>query len=126
MAVPPEAVTLMKRIPDHFIDDGCSNAPDRILGTSIRWACRIHDWRYCTRAHPRGTLTQSWRIMADQELRDFIRQALPWWKAWIARAYYGAVNWFGGYRAFDSCGPAVGGTCRHGLTWEDQPEGGTE
>lgn len=120
IARPPKAEELLQRIPAEFIDDGCSNAPDRLFGFDFAWACRIHDWRYCTRAHPPGTLTSSWRIMADVELREFIRASLPWRWRWVRWIYHAAVNLMGGYRAFDSCGMSAGPYCRHNLRYRKE------
>ena len=103
-------------VPERFIDDGCSMAPDSIMRTSIRWACRIHDWRYCTRSHPAGALTGKARKKADLELKVNMGLGLPWYTQWARRVYYLFVKRFGGrYRAFDSCGPDAGDFCRHNM-----------
>ncbi len=113
--VPAAARVLLRTIPRGFRDDGCSNAPDSVFGFRFRWVCRLHDWRYCTRCHPPGVLTQGWRHMADRELRSFISASLPWRWRWLKWAYYGGVWWAGGIEAFDSCGRDVGDFCRHGI-----------
>ena len=49
-----------------FCDDGCTTSPDGILGYDFSWACRIHDWRYCTRCHPPDSMSQLARRFADE------------------------------------------------------------
>ena len=80
---PAEAAALLAEIPDSFIDDGCSNSPDSIWGFRFRWACRIHDWRYCSRAHAAGTMHYANKMVADDELYDFIGSSLPWRWRWV-------------------------------------------
>jgi hypothetical protein len=100
------------RIPTDFIDDGCTNSPDGLFRVDLRWACRIHDWRYCTRCHAPGSMTAGARHRADDELRRHIDGA---WKGKIIPwLYWKAVHLFGGTNAYDSCGPAAGRVCRHG------------
>jgi hypothetical protein len=105
----------LPKIPPDFVDSGCSNAPDSIFGRPIAWACRIHDWRYCTRAHPAGAMTQRWRQDADRELGANVRGSLPFALRWVGWVYWRATHRFGGDDAFDSCGPEVGERCRHNL-----------
>lgn len=102
-------------IPDSFVDDGCSNSPDSICGTWIRPACRIHDWRYCTRCHPQGTMCKEHRKAADKELRASLAKLLPWWNQWVRWIYWRAVRRFGSLHAYDTCGQSAGDFCRHGM-----------
>lgn len=102
-------------IPAGFRDDGCSGAPDRLFGVDLRWACRVHDWMYCTRAWPPGHLDQAHRHEADRALGRMIRGALPWSLKWIGWLYYRMVHRYGGDHAYDSCGPEEGAWCRHNL-----------
>jgi len=102
-------------IPETFVDDGCSNSPDGLCGTDFRWACRIHDWRYCTRCHPFGTMCWKHRLKTDRELRRNLAVALPWWNQWIRFAYWFAVRRFGSFHAYDTCGPEAGERCRHNM-----------
>ena len=106
----------MPRVPANFIDDGCSNSPDSLCGTNFRWACRIHDWRYCTRAQPEGTMNKQSRKAADKELRKNLAIALPWYWQPIRWVYYRAVRRFGSLHSYNTCGPSAGNSCRHGLT----------
>ena len=109
------ALDLLAEIPEGFISDGCTNAPDTIFGFDLSDGCVIHDWRYCTRCHPPGALTQAWRIMSDVEMRDYFRAVLPTRWRWVRWIYHAFVNVVGGFRAFDSCGPEAGLICRHGM-----------
>ncbi len=109
------ALDVLDLIPDNFVDDGCSNAPDSIFGFEFGWACRIHDWRYCTRAHPAGAMTSYARELADGELAVNIRQTLPWRWRWVRFVYRFFVHRYGGIDAYDSCGPHVERRCRHRL-----------
>lgn len=112
---PDRALHILEHeIPDDFTDDGCSNSPDSLWGFSFRDACRIHDWRYCTRCHLPGSMTQSARHKADRELAQNIRARLPKRWRWVRYLYYFMVWKEGGTSAFDSCGPDAGGQCRHG------------
>jgi len=114
------ALDVLNSIPEDFVDDGCSNAPDSIFCKPIYFACRIHDFRYCTRAHPEGTMCPAHRKAADKELRRNMCTALPWYSQWIRWIYYRAVRRFGTLSAYNSCGPRAGNLCRHNLrppTW---------
>lgn len=110
----------LDRIPPLFKDDGCSNAPDRWLGVNLRPACRVHDFWYCTRAWPPGTLDQAHRSEADRFLGASVRALLPFGMKWAGWLYYRAVHRFGGDDAYDSCGPLAGERCRHNmpLRWD--------
>ena len=117
--IPEDSLALLRRIEidfPEFRDDGCSGAPDRILWWSLRWACRLHDWRYCSRAHDPWELDQAHRILADVELSQNVRASLPWGLRWLAGLLYGRLTDLGGgYRAWNSCGSEDGARCRHGL-----------
>ena len=104
-------------VPLEFIDDGCSAAPDKIFWIwDLKWACRIHDWRYCTRAHKPSEMTQYFRHIADLELRNNVRSVLPFGLGWLtALLFWRVVHLKGGDEAWNSCGPEVGERCRHGL-----------
>jgi hypothetical protein len=112
----PEAAAALAEIPDGFIDDGCSGwfTPDEWFGFCFRDACRLHDWRYCSRAHPGSAMRQADRAAADAELRENLRAILPWYWRWVGWAYYAGVFLAGGVRAWDSCGSRAGRRCRHG------------
>ena len=125
LPIPDTARELLRRIPSHFVDDGCTSSPDGWFGFDFRWACRIHDWLYCTRAHPAGTMTYEWKVKADHALSEFIRASLPLRWRWVRWVYEGMVLFAGGWGSFDSCGPEVGKRCRHGLRapwWMLAPE----
>lgn len=113
--IPPVARGLLAEIPEEFVDDGCSTAPDALFGFRLGWACRIHDWMYCTRAWPAGTMDQHHRKHADDLLGEMIRQALPWRWRFVGWIYRAAVRRHGGHAAFDSCGGEAGERCRHNL-----------
>lgn len=114
--IPEDAQAILDLIPSDFVDDGCSCSPDSLMGTDIKWACRIHDWRYCTRAHRPGRMTTDYRKKADRELRGNLRAGMPWYSQWTRVLYYWAVRrWGSGDNSFDSCGPAAGSYCRHGM-----------
>lgn len=109
------ALGLLQQIPAGFVDDGCSSAPDELFGFDFGYACRIHDWLYCTRAHAAGTMTAAHRAYADGMLGELVREALPWRWRWVGWIYRAAVHRYGGIDAFDSCGLEAGPLCRHGL-----------
>jgi hypothetical protein len=114
--IPPAARTVLNLIPKRFIDNGCSMSPDSIIRNDIRWACRIHDWRYCTRCHRPGRLGTQYRRSADKELRLNLGAGLPWYVRWVRLVYHFAVrHWGDGDNAFDSCGIAAGAFCRHNM-----------
>ena len=119
--IPPRAARILaEEIPEHFLDDGCSNSPDRIFGFDFRWSCKIHDWRYCGRCHPAGTMHYQNKLTADQELRENLKASLPWRWRWVSRVYWRGVQIGGGFDAWNSCGPENGDACRHGIarpTW---------
>lgn len=124
------AKTILRNIPTQFSDDGCSNAPDGWLlilssqrglawlkrfARSFRWCCRIHDWRYCTRCHPAGSMTRGAQRYADRELGWHVRSILPFGLRWWGWLYWRATNRFGGMSAWDSCGIRAGQFCRHNM-----------
>lgn len=113
----PNAVAcqILAKIPREFGDDGCSNAPDSIFWRSIKWCCRIHDWRYCSRCHSPVAMTRRGRAYADKELGWNVRSALPFTTRWAGWFYYRATARFGGMEAWNSCGPGAGLLCRHGM-----------
>ena len=121
----PKSVRLvaqLAKIPDEFIDDGCSNSPDSIFGFDLSWACRKHDWSYCTRCHFAGTMTQHDRLIADTEIRIDISAALPWRWRWVKYVYYRVLRLAGGTEAWNSCGPTSEneeGYCRHNMPRPD-------
>ena len=115
LAAPVSAVLTLAGIPRGFMDDGCSNSPDEWFQFNFRWACRIHDWRYCTRCHPADEMTQTHRHAADKELAANIRASLPWRWGWLRYVYLFGVWRYGGVNAWNSCGPEVGTMCRHGM-----------
>ena len=123
----------LTKIPVRFTDDGCSNSPDgfflwakklskrrgfrwlRGLVRSFRWCCKIHDWRYCTRCHPPGSMTKGAQTYADKELGWNVRSVLQFFVKWYGWMYWKVTSELGGRRAWDSCGPASGELCRHGM-----------
>jgi hypothetical protein len=123
---PDSARVLLETIPVGFVDDGCSNSPDSFLGFYFQPYCRIHDWRYCTRCWPAGSMTASARKWADMELGLNLRAALPWRWRWVGWIYRLGVWRYGGVSAFDSCGPTVGPVCRHNMPPPDWMGAGEE
>ena len=125
LPMPAEARAALARVPQHFTDDGCSNSPDSWFGFDFRWACRLHDHAYCTRANPAGSMTWGAKVVADEMLKQRIRSALPLRWRWVRYIYKAAVFWGGGYGSWDSCGdePPNGaselqrrnGLCRHAM-----------
>jgi hypothetical protein len=117
--IPSTGESALREIPKNFVDDGCSNSPDGWFGFEFQWACRIHDYRYCTRCHDPGTMTYGMKLFADNELKRNIRYSLPWRWRWVRYVYHAGV-WFGGnFSAWDSCGPDAGEVCRHGMSQPD-------
>lgn len=110
--LPALAGALLADIPLEFVDDGCSASPDALFGYDLRWACQIHDWWWCTRAHPLGSLTEDWKAAGDHILGVLVRSALPYGLRWIGTLYLRAVRKYAG--AYNSCGHD-GEKCRHGL-----------
>ncbi len=113
------ATEVLSMIPRRFVDDGCSNSPDSIFGFDLRFACRIHDWRYCSRCHPPMNMRQWNRDQADRELKQNIKAALPWRWRWIGWVFRAVVHRYGGTTAWDSCGHKVGHICRHNMKTPD-------
>jgi hypothetical protein len=87
-----------------------------LFGRSLREACRVHDFMYCTRAWPPGRLDQAHRREADRMLGRMVRAALPFGVKWLGWLYYWAVERWGGRKAYDSCGREAGEVCRHNLS----------
>jgi hypothetical protein len=111
-----EALDNLDEVPGRFQDNGCSMSPDSIFNTSIRWACRIHDYRYCSRAQEPGSMTDPQRKRADKELKRNLGLGLPWYSRWARWVYFTAVRLFGaGDHSFDSCDYHVGVLCRHNM-----------
>ncbi len=97
-----------------FRDDGLSNFPDWIYARWGLWrAGRVHDWFYCGRCHPMGTMNQRARRFADRALRQHARELLPWWLVAAPLVLYFGVRAGGGTKAWNSCGYLVGERCRH-------------
>ena len=111
--IPAEAQAILDTIPAEFVDDGCSNSPDGWFGFDLRFACRIHDWRYCGRCHRAEFMDQARRHRADAELERNIQSVLPWRWRWVGWFYLRAVHVAGGIEAWDSCGLEEGELCRH-------------
>lgn len=117
-SIPDTAVNILRSMPRDFNTDGCSNAPDRLWyfgWWDFKWACEIHDWRYCSRCHDAGIMSVNYKDFADKELNWNLIAFLPWLlrgAGWI----YRFMTWkYGGYSAFDSCGPEAGQFCRHNM-----------
>lgn len=113
----------MSSVPEGFYSDGCSSAPDSIFGNDLSWACRIHDWEYCTRSHPAGSRTAPRRKTADKQLGTDVRGSLPFGLRWIGFVYWRAVARIA-YNKWDSCGWDAGQLCRHDIPrpgWMTQP-----
>jgi hypothetical protein len=100
-----------------FRDDGLSGGfPDWVYASyNLRLAGRVHDWHYCTRCHPAGSMTQAARRFADLALRQHARELLPWWLRVAPWVLYLGVHWFGDEAAWDGCGPEQGDLCRHNI-----------
>jgi hypothetical protein len=130
--IPDGAARVLAQIPDRFHDDGCSNSPDSWFGFDFSWACRIHDWRYCTRAQALAGCETSpeAKAYADKRLREDIAASLPTRWGWVKYVYWRAVARLGD-GSYDSCqkefaggrslSQATRGVCRHELPW---PESG--
>lgn len=122
MDIPEYAKAVLDQIPEEFQDNGCSNSPDLLFGFNFKWACRIHDWWWCSRCHAPGQMTPEWKAAGDYFLKLAMRDALPpIWK-WVAGIYRRAVRifWWG----YDTCGPnpqnassqqRLEGRCRHNM-----------
>ena len=119
LAIPEDAKRLLLLIPGNFISDGFSNSPDKLFGFDFTWACKIHDWSYCSRCHNAGTRTHASKTQADARLKRHIDESLPFRWSWVKYVYHTAVWRYGAMGSFNSCGPEAGFRCRHGQT---QPE----
>lgn len=124
---PPEAELVLARIPEGFLDDGCSSSLDGTFRVSWKWVCKIHDWRGCTRCHPAGSLTLDQMHAGNAELWYWMGYLPAYVRAarWI---YYGVLARFNGDVAWNSCGPRpkdatpqqlAAGLCRHGMPMPD-------
>jgi hypothetical protein len=112
-------LNFINQISPDFLDDGLSCFPDWIyrylLKHNVSPAGRVHDWHYCSRCHPSGTMDQTRRKQADRLLRLHVRELthghfrLTPWVVWLAVRRYG-VN-----RAWNSCGPNRCARCRHNM-----------
>lgn len=105
---------MLTRVPAEFVDDGCSNSLDSVLGFSFRWACRLHDWYYCSRCWPEGAMTHGHKVTGDLYLERFIRASLPLPLKWVGLGYQ-LVVMVAAFRAYNSCGPEKGERCRHNM-----------
>jgi hypothetical protein len=105
-------------IPEDFIDDGCSSLGKVLeklflkLSYDLRPICRAHDHASCTRCHPAGTMTEARKIRVAWEMRESMRELLPWYLDWTAGRVYRVLAFWPGY--FDTCSQEVGLYCRHG------------
>jgi hypothetical protein len=112
-------------IPERFTDDGCSYSPDSLFHSEIGWACRIHDFRYCSRSEGPTEMLPEQRMAADKELRDNLALSFPRWLGWVRFLYYRAVRRFGSMHAWDSCGYDAGERCKHNMNrplWMEEDE----
>ncbi len=132
--VPVEAQEILAAIElgtPGFLDDGLSMFPDEWFGFDFAWAGRIHDWEYCSRAHPAGSMGVRAKKRADKRIGRLVSGGLPWrWKVLGPVVRLGV--WRGGYGSYNSCGPVpygatdeqlVAGLCRHGLDRPDWMDG---
>ncbi len=110
--LPALAGSILADIPLEFVDDGCSASPDALFGYDLRWACRIHDWWWCTRAHHLGALNEDWKAAGDHILGLLVRSALPFGLRWVGMVYLRAVRKYAG--SYNSCGHDAE-WCRHSL-----------
>jgi hypothetical protein len=102
-------------IPDEFRDDGCTGWFDSLFGYDFKDVCRVHDWAFCTRCHPPGSMTFANMVAVNRVLSEELAYRLPWWLDWTAGAVYRATYLFGPFNAYDSCGPEAGERCRHNM-----------
>ncbi len=100
-----------------FEDDGLSGGfPDWLYARHhLSLAGRVHDWHYCSRCHPQGTMNQAHRAFADTALRVHARELLPWYLRIAPWLLYAGVRIGGGGSAWNSCGPTRGERCRHNI-----------
>ena len=124
VAVPEAAQTVLALIPVRFVDDGCSAILDGLAGVSWRWACRIHDWRACSRCHLREYMHPAARARADAELRRNILASIPIGWVAIPALVWAGLTFIAGRGYYDTCGPFPDGAteaqrrtglCRHGM-----------
>ncbi len=102
----------------NFLDDGLSGGfPDWLYYRfRLGLAGRVHDWHYCSRCHPQGTMNQAARRFADRALIAHARELLPWWLPLAPIILYLGVRLGGGTSAWNSCGSTRGDRCRHNIT----------
>jgi hypothetical protein len=120
-----QASYTLAQIPRRFTDDGCSYSPDSLFHNEIGWACRIHDYRYCTRASGERDMSAEERLEADKELRTNIALSFPKWLGWVRFVYYRLVRRFGSMTAWNSCGFDAGERCKHNINrplWMEEDE----
>lgn len=139
-----------RETPD-FEDDGLSCFPDWIykylLRLDISPSGRVHDWHYCTRCQPIGTMNQDHRLYADLALylhsRELLRRRKPTENRFLRfvratrsrlprlapHVLYRGVRLGGGGNAWNSCGPQSGDRCRHNMKkpkWMEKLYDGSE
>jgi len=118
--IPPRQLDRLQHIADHFpdfLDDGCTSAPDKLLGYDFKWACRLHDFAYCSHAHAPGTMNLLRKAMADAQLFYNVQASLPGLVALrVAAVYFQAVMELGG-DSYGSCTAGPNGRCRHNLRY---------
>lgn len=124
---PPDLQAVLDSIPSSFLDDGLSSFPDSLLGWSIRSAGRAHDFLFCSRCHPAGTMDNEWRENADWRIGQWVKAKLPFGLRLIGYAVFAGV-YVGAGHAFDSCGKnpknanagqLAAGLCRHNINKPD-------
>lgn len=100
-----------------FVDDGLSGGfPDWLYARhDLHLAGRVHDWHYCSRCHPQGSMDQDHRKFADRALMKHARELLPWYLQVAPLVLYLGVRLGAGMEAWNSCGPTRGERCRHNI-----------
>jgi hypothetical protein len=111
--------TQLEMIDQHFpdfVDDGLSCFPGWMFRRwRLRRAGRKHDWDYCSRCHPPGSMNQAARARADAAIKANAKDILPWILHPVSYLLRGGTSLFGGIRAWNSCGPSAGERCRHNM-----------
>lgn len=135
LPIPDGAVAALAQVPARFHDDGCSNSPDSWFGFDFSWACRLHDWRYCTRAQILAgqPMSPERKDYADRRLREDIDASLPGRWSWVRFVYWRAVARLGD-GSYNTCSKdfaggrsgsqASRGVCRHNLAWPEEVPAG--